>query len=184
MGDDLNPAANDDEDGVVIPPLVVGQTNYVSFEVSLPSTSATNQAYVDGWIDFDGNKQWDSGEQFVSGWYGAGVHTVAVTPPATSTGTAASTFARVRINSPGPLGPKGVGGWRSRRSRSAAGTLAGEHQVGPAAGSDAQRDRHSGRRSANRGRRLPLHRDQSVDRRSPVGFLEGRPDRARSRTST
>ena len=108
LGDDLSTApAYDDEDGVVIPPLVWGQTNYVSFEVSLPPTG-TAQAYVDGWIDFNGDKTWDATEQFVSGWFGPGVHTVAVTPPLTSAGTADTTFARVRINSQGPLGPTGL----------------------------------------------------------------------------
>jgi CSLREA domain-containing protein len=108
LGDDLSPLPGyDDENGVVIPPLVWGQTNFVSFEVSLPP-SGLGQAYVDGWIDFDGDKTWDAAEQFVSGWFGAGMHTVAVTPPAASAGVADTTFARVRINSQGPLGPTGL----------------------------------------------------------------------------
>ena len=108
LGDDLAlTPAYDDEDGVVIPPLVWGQTNYVSFEVSLPA-SGPAQAYVDGWIDFNGDKTWEATEQFVSGWFGGGMHTVAVTPPLASAGMAADTFARVRINSQGPLGPTGL----------------------------------------------------------------------------
>jgi hypothetical protein len=108
LGDDLLASpAYDDEDGVVIPPLMWGQTNYVTFEVSLPA-SGPGQAYVDGWIDFNGDKTWDATEQFVSGWFGPGTHTVAVTPPFVSTATADTTFARVRINSSGPLGPTGL----------------------------------------------------------------------------
>jgi hypothetical protein len=106
LGDDLSPIMMDDEDGVVIPPLVPGQTTYATFEVST-SASGVAPAYVDGWIDFNGNRQWEAAEQFVSGQFGPGVHTVPVTPPAMAVGTAASTFARVRINSRGPLGPTG-----------------------------------------------------------------------------
>ena len=80
----------------------MGQNNFVFFEVqTLPNRSA----YVDGWIDFNGNKQWEAGEQFVSGWFGPGQYSWPVTPPASS--VPGQTFARVRINSRGPLGPTG-----------------------------------------------------------------------------
>jgi hypothetical protein len=103
LGDDLSPSGvADDEDGVVFPPLVVGQTNYVFVEVH---TDATMEAYVDGWIDFNGDKQWAASERFVGGMFGHGVHHVPVAVPANA--VLGTTFARVRISSTGDLGPTG-----------------------------------------------------------------------------
>ena len=103
LGDDLSPTGvADDEDGVVFPPLVVGQTNYVFIEVH---TDATMEAYVDGWIDFNGDKQWEASERFVGGMFGHGVHHVPVAVPATA--VPGTTFARVRISSTGGLDPTG-----------------------------------------------------------------------------
>jgi hypothetical protein len=61
-GDDFNPSAADDEDGVTFPaPLFAGQPA----PVQVVATFAAGQsARLDAWIDFNGNGSWlDAGEQ-------------------------------------------------------------------------------------------------------------------------
>ncbi len=101
LGDDQD--GNDDEDGVLIPVLVQGQAAVVTFEVN--GVAAGTAAWVDGWIDFDGSKTWDASELVVSGAYGDGTHSVAITTP--STATVGTTYARFRINTSGALAPTG-----------------------------------------------------------------------------
>jgi hypothetical protein len=97
LGDDTYDG-NDDEDGVQIPALMVGQMTTIVFEVQDP---AGGQPFVDGWIDFNRDLQWDASEQVVTGQWAPGVHSVAVyTPPGSVLG---QTFSRWRINSAGPL---------------------------------------------------------------------------------
>ena len=105
LGDDLDstkPIPNDDEDGVQIPVLVQGQLAQMRIEVNNP---AGLSAWVDAWIDFNGSLTWDPWEAIWSGWMPVGINVVGVTVPAGS--IVGQTFARVRINSQGALGPTG-----------------------------------------------------------------------------
>ncbi|MHC4795144.1 MAG: GEVED domain-containing protein [Planctomycetota bacterium] len=102
-GDDVTDA-NDDEDGVSIPPLTVGVPVNITFEVNGPG------GWVDGWIDFNGNGIFDPGppELVVSADYTglAGIKNVAVTAPAGSD-LNSPTYARFRIATIGPMQPFG-----------------------------------------------------------------------------
>jgi GEVED domain/FlgD Ig-like domain len=98
LGDDND--GNDDENGVTIPDLVQGQDAVITLEVSGVA------GYVDGWIDFNGDKAWSpTNEKILSGLLSPGSHqfTVAV-PENAETG---STMARFRINSVGSLASVG-----------------------------------------------------------------------------
>ncbi len=67
-GDDLD--GNDDEDGVTMPQLYAGGTAEITVvvnEVSDAAASVTGAiAYLQAWIDFDGNGSFDAGEQIAS----------------------------------------------------------------------------------------------------------------------
>jgi len=99
LGDDGD--EHDDEDGVTIPTLIENQSGTITVQVS-----GGGGAYVDVWIDWNGNMDWnDAGELiYSSGPDPDGFYNIAVTPPAGSAGT---TFLRARINSTGPLPPEG-----------------------------------------------------------------------------
>ena len=104
---DIDPANTtvpnyDDEDGVTIPTLLVGQPVNITFEVNGPG------GWVDGWIDFNGNGTFGDvpNELVVSAAYAPGIQNVAVTAPANSD-LASPTYARFRINSIGALPPFG-----------------------------------------------------------------------------
>jgi hypothetical protein len=98
LGDDND--GNDDEDGVQIPPLTPTMTSTISFTLS------GMDAYVEGWIDFDGSRTWDAAEKIVDGMYATGAHAVNVITPAWA--VPGQTFARFRVNgSGGPIGPVG-----------------------------------------------------------------------------
>ena len=177
LGDDLSPTTSDDEDGVVDPAAGrwARRTTCPSRCRRCPTGRPTSTAGSTSTETAPGRP--------------ASSSSAAGSAPASTRGRSrrrrrrvlGQTFARVRINSRGPLGAdRPGGGRRGRRSRGAAGGPAGEHQVGAAARSVAQRDRRPGRRPAGRGRRLRVPRDQPADRRAPVGFVEGRsagPDR-------
>jgi hypothetical protein len=97
LGDDTYDM-NDDEDGVQIPVLKIGQTSSIVFEVQ---GVAGALPYVDAWIDFNGDQIWDAPEQVVTGQWAPGMHSVLVyTPPGSVLG---QTFSRWRINTAGPL---------------------------------------------------------------------------------
>jgi hypothetical protein len=96
-GDDLSLA--DDENGVVLPPLVQGQQATIQFDVS------GAPAHVYGWIDLDQSMSWDAGELVVYGYYGIGPHNVQFDVPATA--LLGQTFARFRISSVRNLTPEG-----------------------------------------------------------------------------
>jgi hypothetical protein len=97
MGDDA--AGYDDEDGVHIPVLAIGTSAAIQFEVN-----GTN-AYVEGWIDFNQDRIWQGSEQVVTGLYATGMHSVVVTPPAST--VPGQTFARFRISTTAGLTPTG-----------------------------------------------------------------------------
>ncbi|MGB2824197.1 MAG: GEVED domain-containing protein, partial [Phycisphaerae bacterium] len=102
LGDDTFDL-NDDEDGVSIPVLTQGAQTWIACGVS---NVMPGGAYVDGWIDWNGDNTWDASEKVLTaGPLGDGVYTVAVTPPAGS--VVGQTFARFRINSRGNLLPTG-----------------------------------------------------------------------------
>jgi len=98
LGDDK--AGVDDENGVQIPVLVMGQVNTINFEVSGPGGA------VEGWIDWNGDKTWQHpGEQVFAGMLLPGFYSFNVVPPPGS--TTGQTYARFRISSAGGLPPFG-----------------------------------------------------------------------------
>ena len=103
-----SPVAND-EDGVVpTSPLVQGNT--ATFNVTATNLTAAN-AFLQGFIDLDGNGSFGAGEQFVTDLVipagtNAGVFPVSVSIPDDAvTGT---TFARFRVSQTSGLGPAGA----------------------------------------------------------------------------
>ena len=94
LGDDndyLSPP-NDDEDGVIIPPLVQGQTVTITFNVGGPGGT------VEAFIDWNADGDWaDAGEALPPVMYAPGPAAMNVTVP--STATVGPTFARFRISS-------------------------------------------------------------------------------------
>ena len=100
LGDDNN--GIDDEDGITIPPLEIGKTNYITLKIN----GATGNAFVDGWIDYNQNGIWEHPAEHIWCYYGNGAYSIPVTVPSgLSTGT---TYARFRINSQGHLLPTGL----------------------------------------------------------------------------
>ncbi len=99
LGDDND--GNDDEDGVQIPVLTIGQADNIIFDVN------GGGGVVDAWIDFDSSGVWDEPAERILGgvFYPDGTHAVAVTPPANS--AVGDTFARFRISGQGGLLPVG-----------------------------------------------------------------------------
>jgi hypothetical protein len=102
LGDDFS--YSDDEDGVTfITPLYAGLQATISFEVQ------NGPAWVDAWIDFNGNGIWgDMGgaEYIISGLFASGITVVPFIVPAGSVNQ--TTYIRFRINSIGPLSPTGI----------------------------------------------------------------------------
>ncbi len=101
MGDDND--GNDDEDGVVIPPLTPGGAATVTFEVNDGGTGVN--PYVEGWIDFNANMIWEAGEHIVSGACPPGPNAVTFTVPAAA--VPGQTFSRWRISTVAGLTPTG-----------------------------------------------------------------------------
>jgi len=100
LGDDND--GGDDEDGVTIPILQQGVTSGIGITVH---GGGGGGGFVDAWIDWNGNKQWEASEQIHSGWLAHGSHTIPVTPSASS--VVGRTFARFRISRQGGLLPTG-----------------------------------------------------------------------------
>jgi large repetitive protein len=102
--DDLN-AATDDEDGItLLSPIVRGDSqNSIRISVNKP---AGTTAYVQGWVDFNGNGSWnDPGEQIVTNLLvSAGDNIVNFTTPANAV---SRTAARFRLSTAPGLGPTG-----------------------------------------------------------------------------
>ena len=96
-GDDID--GNDDEDGVVIPLLIAGQTAVVKFTVS------GGGGIVEGWIDFNQNMMWEASEQVVGGSFSDGNHSVNIGVPASS--VPGQSYARFRITANGIGSPEG-----------------------------------------------------------------------------
>ena len=102
QGDDANNV--DDEDGVLLlSPLGPGGT--ASFRVTANNTAAS-QAFLQGWIDFDGSGTFDSNEQvFTDVALATGTTDLDVSVPANA--AVGSTFARFRYSPTAGLGPAG-----------------------------------------------------------------------------
>ncbi|MCK4775218.1 MAG: hypothetical protein KAT30_10550, partial [Candidatus Krumholzibacteria bacterium] len=97
LGDDE--ADQDDEGGVQIPVLERGEPDTLTVVVN------GGGGYVQGWIDYNGDDAWDSGEQVVSQLLPDGTHQIVIL---VSTGAVTGeTFARFRISSAGDLEPTG-----------------------------------------------------------------------------
>jgi fimbrial isopeptide formation D2 family protein/uncharacterized repeat protein (TIGR01451 family) len=120
-GDDLNPSSSDDEDGVTLPgllPDVAGTGDYGVFMRGVQSTlsiavtaPSTGTAYVNAWIDWNADGDWnDSGEQVAlnrnKGSNGSGTITLNVTPPTDA--TLGTTYARFRLSPEQGLLPTGM----------------------------------------------------------------------------
>ncbi|MGB2819634.1 MAG: GEVED domain-containing protein, partial [Phycisphaerae bacterium] len=104
LGDDSD--GNDDEDGVITSPLAAGQSGAVVVKINDGAGgTGAGRAYLDAWIDFNGDQVWQAVEQIFSGWLPHGAHVLPFLVPAGS--TVGQTFGRFRINSQGPLGPRG-----------------------------------------------------------------------------
>jgi hypothetical protein len=101
-GDDLNPPALDDEDGVVIPvPLIAGQAAIITVTASVPGA-------LDAWIDFGADSSWaQAGDQIAAALpLGAGGNSFGIVVPATA--TLGQTYARFRFSTAGGLQPFGL----------------------------------------------------------------------------
>ena len=106
-GDDFNPSAADDEDGVTFTsPLSPGQPA----SVQVVATFAAGQsARLDAWVDFNGNGSWlDAGDQiFTSLALAPGVNNLNFNVPASA--KIGGTYARFRLSRQGGLRPEGAG---------------------------------------------------------------------------
>lgn len=102
-GDDINGV--DDEDGVTFGALRVGQVDAVA---TVNVALAPAGAYVDAWIDFNGDGLWSDANERIA--YRTlvveGANTIAFhVPPSALSG---ATYARFRVSSAGGLGPVGL----------------------------------------------------------------------------
>ena len=98
LGDDLGPP-DDDEDGVSIPPMYIGQPADITLEVN------GGGGVVDAWIDFNKDMTWDSSEQICWWFLPDGTHTITFIVP--DDAALGKTFARFRISVEGMLPPWG-----------------------------------------------------------------------------
>ena len=104
LGDDDD--GNDDEDGVTIPTLIQGIPTTITIEVSDPATTLW---WLDLWIDYNGDGDWNDPCENLINMNGGGsvlLNLVGVTAPATS--VIGQTFARCRISSSDGIGPTGL----------------------------------------------------------------------------
>jgi GH25 family lysozyme M1 (1,4-beta-N-acetylmuramidase) len=109
-GDDIT--GSDDEDGVVVPAMIAGQT--VTIPVTISNGTGAN-GFLNAWIDFNNNGVLtDSGEQVASniliatGAVNAVTNLSVTVPPTAATGV--SLGLRFRLSAPSGLGPTGVNG--------------------------------------------------------------------------
>jgi hypothetical protein len=101
-GDDLNPPAGpDDEDGVVIPPvLLAGRAAVITVTASVPGM-------LDAWIDYAADSSWaEAGDQIAASLPLLAGNNV-ITFPVPLTATLGKTYARFRFSTAGGLPPFG-----------------------------------------------------------------------------
>ena len=110
LGDDndtIYPPANDDEDGVFVSPLAPGHSGSVTVKINDGAGGTAGGAWLDAWIDFNGDMTWDASEVIQSGWLAHGSHVL--TFPVPPTAVVGQTFGRFRVNSQvtalPPIGP-------------------------------------------------------------------------------
>ncbi len=99
-----------DEDGVSFPNgFYATYTSKVLVDVNI-APEIVQDAYVDGWIDFNQNGMWEDtlGEHVIHEIVDTGMHEFDVTVPADV--TVGDTFARFRLSTEPDLGPTGEGG--------------------------------------------------------------------------
>lgn len=100
-GDDLNGAVND-EDGVVIDPLIAGMAT----EVTVTNAGATG--LLNAWVDLNGNRIWDGAEHvFINEPIAGGGATTTLSFNVPNAAVIGETYMRFRINSTGNLTPDG-----------------------------------------------------------------------------
>jgi hypothetical protein len=97
LGD--NTHDQDDENGVQIPGLPVGQDVDIVVEVN------GGGGWVQGWIDFNRDQTWDGSEMVIAQLLPDGMDTLTIAVP--DTATIGTSFARFRISSGGDLEPTG-----------------------------------------------------------------------------
>jgi len=97
-GDNLN--GSDDENGASIPPLTPGGPASATVEVN------GGGGVVQAWIDFNGDRVWQSSEEIYNGFLPDGIHLLPFTVP--NAAAPGQTFARFRISTQGGLEPTGV----------------------------------------------------------------------------
>jgi hypothetical protein len=109
-GDDTT--GSDDEDGVVVPAMIAGQT--VTIPVTISNGTGAD-GYLNAWIDYNNNGVLtDSGEQVASniliatGAVNAVTNLSVTVPPSATTGV--SLGLRFRLSAPSGLGPTGTNG--------------------------------------------------------------------------
>jgi hypothetical protein len=103
-GDDLN-AAIDDEDGITLLSPIIRGDNQNSLRINVTNTAGI-AAYVNAWIDFNGNGVWgDAGEQIATNLVvNAGDNIINFTTPSNAV---SRTAARFRLSSVTGIGPTG-----------------------------------------------------------------------------
>ncbi|MCE7937786.1 MAG: DUF11 domain-containing protein, partial [Chloroflexi bacterium CFX6] len=123
-GDDVNPAL-DDEDGVTFPDyigtpalpsgiLTPGRTSTLTISVTvpdLPSTVGPDTAYLNAWIDFNGDGDWnDAGEQVALNVArtSPGTPTISLAVAVPAGATPGTTHARFRLSFEDDLAPTGT----------------------------------------------------------------------------
>lgn len=97
LGDDV--ADQDDEGGVYIPVLEKGETDTLTVVVN------GGGGFVQGWIDYNGDQDWEASEQAVSQWLPDGSHSIIILVPTSP--YIGESFARFRISTLGDLEPTG-----------------------------------------------------------------------------
>jgi hypothetical protein len=99
-GDDLS--GTDDEDGVGISVLLIGQTTNVSVQLAAAPT-----ARLDAWVDFNGNGTFDPAEQIATSYpLVAGTNNLPIIVPVSA--LPGSRTARFRVSTQGGLGATGL----------------------------------------------------------------------------
>ena len=103
-------AGTDDEDGVTFSPMIMGSSSLITLKVT---NSTGSPAYINGWIDFEGNGTMGAGEQVVSDQVvatGATDLSVDLTVPVPAVSFEGNVAARFRLTSTATPGVSGVAG--------------------------------------------------------------------------
>lgn len=102
LGDDND--GNDDENGVIIPPLIIDQPVDITVNVN---NDVGSGGILGVWIDYNGNKHFDSRDDMVfNDWLPNGPNIITVVAPS-DISTLGQTFARFRISTSGTFEPFG-----------------------------------------------------------------------------